>query len=80
MNDPATDIKEVIRILLAGQAGLCQPKVLLQSLGVPDWHAPAGSISEREKVIDTCFTPDAKFIHPLLLLRGRHGLASANQP
>lgn len=47
MQDPASEIKDVVRILLKG------------------------SITERLKVIDTCFTADAKFIHPLLTLRGR---------
>lgn len=31
----------------------------------------AGSLAERQRVIDTCFTADAKFIHPLVSLRGR---------
>ena len=30
----------------------------------------AGSAAERQRVIDTCFTPDVEFEHPLVLLKG----------
>ena len=78
MQDPASEIKDVVRILLKGKHNSCCNKeggcAGRLNMQIQKMLVNAGSITERLKVIDTCFTADAKFIHPLLTLRGRYRL------